>query len=67
MFDPFGGIGTVGVAALMLERFFLLAEQEEKYVEKAIQAVDGSLFNTISPRCFNLAEFRATLNKEEER
>ena len=67
VFDPFGGIGTVGVAALMLERFFLLAEQEEKYVEKAIQAVDGSLFNTISPRCFNLAEFRATLNKEEER
>ncbi len=67
VFDPFGGIGTVGVAALMLERFFLLAEQEEKYVEKAMQAVDGSLFNTISPRCFNLAEFRATLNKEEER
>lgn len=66
VFDPFGGIGTVGVAALMLERFFLLAEQEEKYVEKAMQAVDGSLFNSISPRCFNLAEFRTTLNKEEE-
>ena len=67
VFDPFGGIGTVGVAALMLDRFFLLAEQEKKYVEKAMQAVDGSLFNSISPKCFNLAEFKATLNKEEER
>lgn len=67
VFDPFGGIGTVGVAALMLERFFLLVEQEEKYVQKAMQAVDGSLFNTISPRCFNLDEFRATLKKGNER
>ena len=67
VFDPFGGIGTVGVAALMLERFFLLVEQEEKYVQKAMQAVDGSLFNTVSPRCFNLAEFRAILNKGNER
>ena len=66
VFDPFGGIGTVGVAALMLERFFLLAEQEEKYVQKAMQAVDGSLFNSISPRYLNLAEFRASLNKEKE-
>ena len=62
VFDPFGGIGTVGVAALMLERFFLLSEQEEKYVEKAMQVVDGSLLSSVSPRCFNLAEFRAILN-----
>ena len=66
VFDPFGGIGTVGVAALMLERFFLLAEIEEKYVHKAMQTVDGSPFNSINPRCLNLAEFRAILNKEKE-
>lgn len=66
VFDPFGGIGTVGVAALMLERFFLLAEQKEKYVQKAMQAVDGSLFDSISPRCLNLAEFREILNIKKE-
>ena len=61
VFDPFAGIGTVGVAALMLERFFLLAEQEEKYVHKAMQIVDDPLFNDFRPKCLNLAEFRALL------
>ena len=65
VFDPFGGIGTVGVAALPLERFFLLVEQEEKYVQKAMQAVEGSLFSGIYPRCLNLDEFRALLNTEK--
>ena len=66
VFDPFGGIGTVGVAAIPLERYFLLVEQEEKYVQKAMQAVDGSLFSGISPECLNLAQFRARLSKENE-
>ena len=66
VFDPFAGIGTVGVAALMLERFFFLAEQEEKYVHKAIQTVDDSLFNDPCPKCLSLAEFKALLNKEKE-
>ena len=66
VFDPFAGIGTVGVAALMLERFFLLAEQEEKYVHKAMQTVDDPLLNYPRPKCFNLAEFEALLNKEKE-
>lgn len=57
VFDPFAGVGTVGVASLMLERFFLLMEREGKYVQKAIRAIDGSLFNTNSPRCLNLNEF----------
>ena len=65
VFDPFGGIGTVGVAALPLERFFLLVEQEEKYVQKAMRAVEGSLFSGIYPRCLNLDEFRALLNTEK--
>ena len=65
VFDPFGGIGTVGGAALPLERFFLLVEQDEKYVQKAMQAVDGSLFSGIHPRCLNLDEFRGMLNTEK--
>jgi DNA modification methylase len=64
VFDPFGGIGTVGVASLPLDRFFLLVEQEEKYVQKAMQAVDGSLFS-IYPRCLNLEEFREILKAEK--
>ena len=66
VFDPFAGIGTVGVASLMLERFFLLTEQEEKYVRKAIQTmqtVDDPLFNDFHPKCLNLAEFRVLLNR----
>ena len=65
VFDPFGGIGTVGGAALPLERFFLLVEQEEKYVQKAMRAVEGSLFSGIYPRCLNLDAFRALLNTEK--
>ena len=65
VFDPFGGIGTVGGAALPLERFFLLVEQDEKYVQKAMRAVEGSLFSGIYPRCLNLDEFRALLNTEK--
>ncbi len=64
VFDPFGGIGTVGVASLPLDRFFLLVEQEEKYVQKAMQTVDGSLFS-IYPRCLNLEEFREILKAEK--
>ena len=67
VFDPFGGIGTVGVAAIPLERYFLLVEQEEQYVQKAMRAVDGSLFSGISPECLNLAQFRARLNTEKGR
>ena len=66
VFDPFAGIGTVGVAALMLERFFLLAEQEEKYVHKAMRTVDDPLFKDPYPKCLNLTEFKALLNKEKE-
>ena len=65
VFDPFGGIGTVGVAALTLERFFLLVEQKEEYVQKAMEAVDGSLLSGISSRCLNLAQLRARLNMEK--
>ncbi|MBL7068197.1 MAG: HEAT repeat domain-containing protein [Candidatus Marinimicrobia bacterium] len=34
VFDPFAGSGTLGRAALNLERYFFLTEKEEKYIEK---------------------------------
>ena len=55
----------MGVAALTLERFFLLVEQKEEYVQKAMEAVDGSLLSGISSRCLNLAQLRARLNMEK--
>ncbi len=66
VFDPFAGIGTVGGAALMLERFFLLAEKQEEYIQKTMQTFDDPLFNDPCPKCLNLAEFKALLNKEKE-
>ena len=66
VFDPFAGIGTVGAAAIMLGRYFFLAEQEGEYVNRAMWTIDASLFKSINPKYLNLAEFRAILNKEKE-
>ncbi|MBI1925350.1 HEAT repeat domain-containing protein [Candidatus Poribacteria bacterium] len=41
VFDPFGGIGTVGQAALSLGRFFFLVEQEQQYVQRAMRMLDA--------------------------
>ena len=65
VFDPFAGIGTVGVASLMLRRYFFLAEQEGKYVQRAMRDIDGLLFKNFSPRCLNLADFRAILKGQK--
>jgi DNA modification methylase len=35
--DPFGGIGTVGTAALTLDRRFFLIERRRKYVEHFLE------------------------------
>ncbi len=64
VFDPFGGSGTVGQAAMALERYFLLCEKEAEYVERAMQRLDASLFSPEQPpRSLSLAE----LNTEERR
>lgn len=59
VFDPFGGSGTVGQAAMALERYFLLCEKEEEYVERAMQRLDASLFSPEQPpRSLSLAELQ---------
>ena len=59
VFDPFGGSGTVGEAAMALERYFLLCEKEEEYVERAMQRLDASLFSPAQPpRSLSLAELK---------
>ena len=49
VFDPFGGSGTVGEAAIAYERFFLLCEKEEEYINRSMQRSDMSLFSLIHP------------------
>jgi DNA modification methylase len=61
VFDPFAGIGTVGQAALMLERHFFLVEQEKEYVERATTLLnDGLLFCKKLPKTYYLEQFAET-------
>lgn len=44
VFDPFGGIGTVGKAAANLNRYFFLAEKEAKYIDRMREELNKSSF-----------------------
>ncbi|GIV08079.1 MAG: hypothetical protein KatS3mg019_0170 [Fimbriimonadales bacterium] len=59
--DPFAGRGTVGYAALLLERYFFLIEKEPTYFEYAQQVLaEGSLFQAeCRPRFLKYDEFLA--------
>ena len=48
IFDPFAGSGTIGLAAVNLDRYFFLAEKELKYVERMKEDLirGGSLFSS---------------------
>lgn len=41
--DPFGGSGTTGVAARMLNRKFILFERDEKYAKRAEKRLDEQM------------------------
>lgn len=64
--DPFAGRGTVGRAALLLERYFLLVEKDAAYFEHAKQVIgEGNLLvEQHPPRFLNLEEFMQ-LNLED--
>jgi DNA modification methylase len=58
VFDPFGGSGTMGVAATALERYFFLTEQDEKYFQVIKKNLGNkSLFTHNEPRFLALNEF----------
>ena len=62
VFDPFGGSGTVGEAAMTLERHFFLCEQEAEYVEHAMERINPSLFSpTVIPRRLSLGNLTSEL------
>ena len=58
VFDPFGGSGTMGKAALSLDRYFLLTEKEHKYVERMKEDLGvKTLFTTIENEFLTITEF----------
>jgi DNA modification methylase len=58
VFDPFGGIGTLGKAARNLERYFFLTEKEAKYIERMKSDLCRlSLFGKRETRFLTLQEF----------
>jgi len=67
IFDPFAGSGTLGRAAINLNRHFFLTEKESKYIKRISEELNkcGDLFNQGSPSKFvNIHEF-IDLSKEE--
>jgi DNA modification methylase len=59
VFDPFGGSGTLGKAAKNLKRYFLMTEQEIKYIERMkVDLEQSSLFQKSTTRFLNFDEFR---------
>jgi len=59
IFDPFGGSGTVGKVAKMLNRLFFLTEQERKYFEYMQYRMEPQgLFNEQKTSFLNLEQFR---------
>ncbi len=58
VFDPFAGRGTVGQAALLTDRYFLLVEKEPAYFEYARQLIcTGNLLTDFPPRFVSFEEF----------
>lgn len=60
IFDPFAGSGTLGIAALKLNRNFFLTEKEIKYINRIREELNkfGNLFKqTVQPRFLTLKEF----------
>lgn len=60
IFDPFAGSGTLGRAALNLNRNFFLIEKEAKYINRIKEQLNkcGNLFNqTGEPKFLNLDQF----------
>ena len=67
IFDPFAGSGTLGKAALNLNRNFFLTEKEDKYINRIKEELNkvGNLFNQVDqPKFVNLQEF-ITLTKRK--
>ncbi len=67
VFDPFAGRGTVGQAALLTERYFLLCEKEPAYFEYARERISsGNLLSDFTPRFMYYEEFIYLIQKHNK-
>ncbi|GIV28446.1 MAG: hypothetical protein KatS3mg027_2260 [Bacteroidia bacterium] len=67
IFDPFAGSGTLGRAALNLNRNFFLTEKEAKYINRIKEELNkvGNLFNQVGqPKFVSLQEFITLTEKK---
>jgi len=67
IFDPFAGSGTLGRAALNLNRNFFLTEKEAKYINRIKEELNkvDNLFNQVGqPRFANFQEFTTLIKRD---
>jgi DNA modification methylase len=59
VFDPFGGTGVVGQAALIKNRYFFLTEQEQRYIERATELFARlDFFGEMPLKVYELEQFQ---------
>jgi DNA modification methylase len=61
IFDPFAGSGTLGKAAINLDRYFFLTEKEKKYIERIKENFSQSKIfsdNKFIPRFLSVDKFK---------
>ena len=64
VFDPFGGVGTVGHVALATGRHFFLTEKDPTYFERAASFLGNiSELDTSGAACLNLEQFAQRIGK----
>ncbi|MFQ3536575.1 MAG: DNA methyltransferase [Aggregatilineales bacterium] len=57
--DPFGGSGTLGKAARLLDRHFFMIEKESLYIERMREVLgETGLFDSAAVRFFSLEAFK---------
>lgn len=61
VFDPFGGSGTVGKTAKILNRYFLLTEKDEKYFNYMKSKKSSGMFDDHPTKFLELQEFKQTI------
>ena len=65
VFDPFGGSGTLGEAALNLKRCFFLTEKEKSYFERIKEKLSNDfLFIDKKNNFIDMEEFKKLFNEE---
>jgi DNA modification methylase len=58
VFDPFGGSGTVGRTAKLLERFFFLTEKDKNYFDYMKSKKSNDMFDTFQTKFLTINQFK---------